>query len=235
MDRVILKLSGQALSDNGQGVSTEKLQHIASEIKELVSKPVSLGIICGAGNIFRGRDSLAYHMDRQIADSMGMLGTVINSLAVKDALEHQSIKAVILTSTPIPAVAKMYSQDTCEEYLQQGYVVIFAGGIGNPYFSTDTTAVLRALEMKASTILMAKNGCDGVYDCDPNKNPNAKKFSSLSYQEMVEKNLSVIDLTASILSEQNDVTTIVFDMNQKGSILKAYVDPSIGTVIKNKK
>jgi uridylate kinase len=233
MERVILKLSGQALSSNGQGLSISKIHEIALEIKELKNLPTSIGIVCGAGNMWRGRDSQSNHMDRVLADNIGMLGTVMNALAIQNALEEIGLKAVTLSATKMDGICRLYSRDICNEYLEKDYIVIFAGGIGNPYFSTDTTAVLRALEIHASTILMAKNGTDGVYDADPNVDEKAHKYQTLTYTEIIDKDLKVMDLTAAILASTNDVKTIVFDMNHKGNIKNALLTPSVGTIISN--
>lgn len=234
MEKVLLKLSGQALS-NGTGIlSPEKLAEVANEIKELKSTGVGIGIVVGAGNIWRGRDSVGNHMDRLTADDIGMLGTVINAIAVESALKDVGLKAVTLNSVPMPTVTKLYTHQDAKNYLENGFIVLFAGGTGHPFFSTDTCAALRAAEIGAKKILMAKNGTDGVYDKAPNKYPDAKRYTSLTYAEMLNKKLEVMDLTAATICQDNDIETIVFNMNQAGNIKKIITNPEIGTVVKVK-
>lgn len=234
MEKVLLKLSGQALS-NGFGIlSYEKLAEVANEIKGLSETGVGIGIVVGAGNIWRGRDSVENHMDRVVADDIGMLGTVMNALAVENALRDAGLKAVTLTSVPMPTVASLYTHKDAINYLELGFIVLFAGGTGHPFFSTDTCAALRAAEIGATKILMAKNGTDGVYDADPRKCPDAKRYTSLTYQEMLNKKLGVMDLTAASLCQDNGIETVVFDMNKPGNIKKIITNPEIGTVVKVK-
>ncbi len=233
MERVLLKLSGQALSTNGIGLDNEKVHNVALEIKKLYEANVTIGIVCGGGNFWRGRDAFDNHMDRSVADNIGMLGTVMNALALSDGLNQLGLKSVVLSSLSMPQVAMTYSKQTCDEYLEKNYIVIFAGGTGNPYFSTDTCAALRALQMGAKKILMAKNGVDGVYNADPSKDKNAKRYETLTYDEMINKNLKVVDLASALLCKENNLTTIVFDMNVKGNIVKVLNNPNIGTIVKN--
>ncbi len=234
MERIILKLSGQALSDNGTGISAKKIETVVKEIKELASTDVQIGIVCGAGNMWRGRDAESNNMERSLADSIGMLGTIMNSLAVENGLKNAGLKAITLSAVPMPSLVKSYTRGDAVEYLEKGYIVIFAGGTGNPYFSTDTAAALRASEIGAKKILMAKNGTDGVYDSDPRKNPNAKRYTHLTYQQMLNEKLEVMDLTAASLCGDNDIDTVVFDMNKGGNIKQIMIDPSIGTIVSNK-
>lgn len=234
MERIILKLSGQALSENGQGISATKIAETCEEIKTLATLNIEIAIVVGAGNMWRGRDAADNNMDRCLADSIGMLGTAMNALAVENGLKNLGLKAITMSAVPMPSLIKSYTRNDCLEYLAKGYIVIFAGGTGCPYFSTDTTAALRALEIGASKILMAKNGTDGVYDSDPRKNPNAKRYTKISYQEMLNQQLEVMDLTATSLCSNNDIDVIVFDMNQKGNIKKIMVEPAIGTIVTNK-
>lgn len=234
MERIILKLSGQALSDNGTGISAKKIETVVKEIKELASTDVQIGIVCGAGNMWRGRDAESNNMERSLADSIGMLGTIMNSLAVENGLKNAGLKAITLSAVPMPSLVKSYTRGDAVDYLEKGYIVIFAGGTGNPYFSTDTAAALRASEIGAKKILMAKNGTDGVYDSDPRKNPNAKRYTHLTYQQMLNEKLEVMDLTAASLCGDNDIDTVVFDMNKSGNIKKIMIDPSIGTIVSNK-
>lgn len=235
MERIILKLSGQALSESGTGISAKKIEAVVNEIKELASaKNVQIGIVCGAGNMWRGRDAESNNMDRCLADSIGMLGTVMNSLAVENGLRNASLKAVTMSAVPMPSLVKSYTRDDAIEYLEKGYIVIFAGGTGSPFFSTDTTAALRAAEIGAKKILMAKNGTDGVYDSDPRKNPNAKRYAKLTYQDILNEKLEVMDQTAASLCNDNDIDVVVFDMNKSGNIKQIMIDPSIGTIVSNK-
>lgn len=234
MERIILKLSGQALSDNGTGISAKKIENVVKEIKELANTDVQIGIVCGAGNMWRGRDAESNNMERSLADSIGMLGTIMNSLAVENGLKNAGLKAITLSAVPMPSLVKSYTRGDAVDYLEKGYIVIFAGGTGNPYFSTDTAAALRASEIGAKKILMAKNGTDGVYDSDPRKNPNAKRYTHLTYQQMLNEKLEVMDLTAASLCGDNDIDTVVFDMNKSGNIKKIMIDPSIGTIVSNK-
>ena len=234
MERVILKLSGQALSDNGTGISAKKIETVVNEIKELSSTDVQIGIVCGAGNMWRGRDAESNNMDRCLADSIGMLGTIMNSLAVENGLRNAGLKAITLSAVPMPSLVTSYTRNVALEYLEKGYIVIFAGGTGNPFFSTDTAAALRASEIGAKKILMAKNGTDGVYDSDPRKNPNAKRYTNLTYQQILNDKLEVMDLTAASLCNDNNIDTVVFDMNKSGNIKKIMIEPTIGTIVSNK-
>lgn len=232
MKRVILKISGEALADsNGLGISAELVREIAEEIKELAEQGVQIGIVTGAGNIWRGRDAEANGMSRASADYMGMLGTLLNSLALQNALESFGLPTRVMTSLSVPSVAEPYIRRKALNYLSKNIIVIFAGGTGSPFFSTDTAAALRAAEVDADVILMAKNGVDGVYDADPKKNPNAKRYTTLKYEEMLNKHLSVMDLTAATLCQENNIKIVVFDMNVKGNIAKVMKDFSIGTII----
>ncbi len=231
MERVLLKLSGQALSKNGTGLDGKKLHDISLEIKALKESGYQIGIVCGAGNFFRGRTSSEYSMNRSVADNIGMLGTVMNALALQDSLEQVGLKSCVLSAISMPQIALTYSKPVCDEYFSKDYIIIFAGGTGNPYFSTDTCAALRASQIGAKKILMAKNGVDGVYDSDPAKNKNAKRYTILSYDEMIDKSLQVIDLSASLLCKENNLETIVFDMNKKDNIVKIMKDSSLGTII----
>lgn len=232
MQRIILKISGEALSDNGTGISMEKVNAIANEIKELYELgDIQLGIICGAGNIWRGRDAITNGMDRTNADYMGMLGTILNCVALQSSLEKLNLDTRVMTSLSIPQIAEPYLRRKADSHLDKGRICIFGGGTGNPFFSTDTTAALRASELGCNKILMAKNGTDGVYDSDPRVNKNAKKFTKITHQEVLEKQLGVMDLTAATLCASNNIDILVFDMNVKGNIKKAVTDPSIGTLV----
>lgn len=234
MERVIVKLSGEAFAGgNKAGINASAVRDIANEIKGLVDLEYQVGIIIGAGNIWRGRDAAENGMERASADYMGMLGTILNSLALQNALEAMGVPTRTMTAIEIPSVAEPYIRRRAIHHLEKNNVVIFGGGTGNPFFSTDSAAALRAAEVGAKTILMAKNGCDGVYDSDPRKNPEALKFSKITYQELIEKELQVMDLTAATLCKENNIKTIVFDMNVKGNVVKVLEHPEIGTIIEN--
>lgn len=232
MKRVILKISGEALANqSGSGINPKYINKIALEIKTLHDKGAQIGIVNGAGNMWRGRDAKAYGMPRTHADYMGMLGTIFNSLALQSSLENLGLEVKVMSALSVPAVAEDYNSRIAKKYLEENKIVIFAGGTGSPYFSTDTTAALRAAEVNAEYILMAKNGVDGVYNDDPRKNPDAKRYTHLSYDDMMNQHLEVMDLTAATLCRENDIKIVVFDMNVEGNISKAYEDTSIGTLI----
>ena len=235
MKRVILKISGEALSDNSKNICIQKVNDIALEIKALYDLgEYSIGIVCGGGNIWRGRDAIENGMDRTTADYMGMLGTILNCMALQSSLEKLGLRTRVLTAIGVPQIAEPYIRRKAVSHLEKGIICIFAGGTGNPYFSTDTNAALRASELGCDTILMAKNGTDGVYDKDPRKFKDAKKFTKLNHQDVIAKKLAVMDLTAATLCMENDIDIFVFDMNVKGNIARAVKDPSIGTLITNK-
>lgn len=232
MQRVILKLSGEALAtQQGTGINPVKVKEIAEEIKNLVNENIQVGVVIGAGNIWRGRDASEFMMDRVSADYMGMLATILNCLALKNTLENLHVQAVVMTSLSMPSVAEPYVREKALNHLNKNRVVIFGGGTGSPLFSTDTCAALRAKEVNASVILMAKNGVDGVYSDDPRVNKNAYRYDYLTYDQILTDHLHVMDLTAATLCSENDIKTIVFDMNVKGNITKVIKHPEIGTII----
>ena len=232
MRRIILKLSGEALSTNGKSICVEKVNAVAKEIKALYDLgDISIGIICGAGNIWRGRDAMQNGMDRTNADYMGMLGTILNCVALQSSLEKLGLQTRVLTSLSIPQIAEPYIRRKADSHLSKGIICIFGGGTGNPYFSTDTTAALRASELNCYTILMAKNGTDGVYNKDPRKYADAVKYEKLTHQEVIAKQLGVMDLTAATLCMENNIDIVVFDMNKEGNIKEAAINPSIGTIV----
>ncbi len=232
MKRVVLKISGEALANQGGcGINPKYISKIALEIKTLHDKGAQIGIVNGAGNMWRGRDAKEYGMPRTHADYMGMLGTVFNSLALQSALENLGLEVKVMSALSVPAVAEDYNSKRAKAYLEENKIVIFAGGTGSPFFSTDTTAALRAAEVNAEYILMAKNGVDGVYDSDPRKNKDAKRYSHLTFDDLVNQHLQVMDLTAATLCSENDIKIVVFDMNVEGNISKVYEDHSIGTLI----
>lgn len=235
MRRIILKLSGEALSSSDKTICVEKVNTVAKEIKALYDLgDISIGIICGAGNIWRGRDAMQNGMDRTNADYMGMLGTILNCVALQSSLEKLGLPTRVLTSLSIPQIAEPYIRRKADSHLNKGIICIFGGGTGNPYFSTDTTAALRASELNCDTILMAKNGTDGVYNKDPRKHSDAVKYEKLSHQEVIAKQLGVMDLTAATLCMENNIDIVVFDMNKEGNIKEAAINPSIGTIVTSK-
>jgi len=220
--RVVLKLSGEALSgEQGFGIDPKVIQSICQQIKEVVELGVEVAVVVGGGNIWRGKVGSQMGMDRATADYMGMLATVMNSLALQDGLETIGIQTRVQTSIEMRQVAEPYIRRKAIRHLEKKRVVIFAAGTGNPYFSTDTTAALRAAEIEAEVILMAKNNVDGVYTDDPKVNKNAKKYDSLSYMEMLNEGLGVMDSTASSLCMDNDIPLIVFSITEEGNIKRA--------------
>ena len=230
--RVILKLSGEALAGaQGYGIDPAMAAYIASEIRDVLQQfRVQIAVVVGGGNIWRGVAGSAKGMDRAAADYMGMLATVINSLALQDALEKEAVPTRVQSAIEMRAVAEPYIRRRAIRHLEKGRVVIFAAGTGNPYFSTDTTAALRAAEIEADAILMAKR-VDGVYDADPLKHPGAKKFEALTYIEMLNLGLGVMDATAASLCMENGIPIVVFDVNKPGNIRKAILGEKIGTYI----
>lgn len=233
--RVVLKLSGEALAgEDGFGINPPTIQKIAEELKKVYELNVELAIIVGGGNIWRGQVGAQVGMERAQADYMGMLATVMNALALQDTLENVGVPTRVQTSIEMRQVAEPYIRRRAERHLEKGRVVIFAGGTGNPYFSTDTTAALRAAEIKADVILMAKNNVDGVYSADPKENETAVKFEELTHLEVISKGLEVMDSTASSLSMDNDIPVVVFNLNKAGNIERAVMGENIGTTVKGK-
>ena len=233
--RVILKLSGEALSGGqGFGIDADTVKKIALEIKEAHSTGIDIAIIVGGGNIWRGKNASDMGMERSSADYMGMLATVMNALALQNALEECGVHTRTQTSIHMNQVAEPYIRRRAIRHLEKRRIVIFGGGTGNPYFSTDTTAALRAAEINSDAILMAKNGVDGVYNDDPNKNPEATKYEELSYLEVLNKDLQVMDSTAATLCMDNDIELLVFNMNEPGNIKKAVAGEKIGTIVRGR-
>ena len=229
--RAVLKLSGEALAGSkGYGIDPEVAYSIAEQVKEVVEMRVQLAIVVGGGNIWRGVAGSAKGMDRATADYMGMLATVLNALALQDALENLDVDTRVQAAIEMRAVAETYIRRRAIRHLEKGRVVIFAAGTGNPYFSTDTAAALRAAEIEAQVILMAKQ-VEGVYSDDPLKNDLAKKFDKMSYIEILNKGLQVMDATATSLCMDNKIPIIVFNITQKGNIKKAILGKKIGTYI----
>lgn len=229
--RVLLKLSGEALSGNGNALDPEVLANLGKELKQIHDEGVELAIVVGGGNFIRGKLVEQMGIDRVQADYMGMLGTVINALGVQNALEQIGVPTRVQTAVQMREVAEPFIVRKAVRHLEKGRVVIFGAGTGSPYFSTDTTASLRASEIKADVILMAKNGVDGVYDSDPKKNPDAKKFDKLTYMDLLNKGLQVMDSTATSMCMDNDIDLVVFNMNEPGNIYKAVKGQASGTII----
>ena len=229
--RVVLKLSGEALAGtDGHGINHEILTSISKQIVEVINLGVEVAVVVGGGNIWRGVAGSARGMDRATADYMGMLATVINALALQDALENLDMGTRVLSAIEMKEIAEPYIRRRAIRHLEKGRVVIFAAGTGNPYFSTDTAAALRSAEIEADVILMAKK-VDGVYDSDPIKNPNAKKYEDLEYIEVLNKGLGVMDSTAASLCMDNEIPIIVFDLTREGNIMKAVMGQDIGTYV----
>lgn len=233
--RVVLKLSGEALAgDKGFGINPDVIKSIAIQIKELAELDVEVAVVVGGGNIWRGKTGEEMGMDRATADYMGMLATVMNSLALQDSLEQLGIETRVQTSIEMRQVAEPYIRRRAIRHLEKGRVVIFAAGTGNPYFSTDTTAALRAAEIEADVILMAKNNVDGIYSADPKVDRNAKKYDELSYLDLLKEGLAVMDSTASSLCMDNNIPLIVFSISEEGNIKRAVLGESIGTIVRGK-
>jgi len=233
--RIVLKLSGEALSGKqGYGIEPEVIQSIAHQIKSIVELGVEVAVVVGGGNIWRGKVGSEMGMDRANADYMGMLATVMNSLALQDSLEMSGIPTRVQTSIEMRQVAEPYIRRKAIRHLEKKRVVIFAAGTGNPYFSTDTTAALRAAEIEAEVILMAKNNVDGVYSDDPQLNKQARKYDNLTYMDMLNEGLGVMDSTASSLCMDNDIPLIVFSLMDEGNIKKVVLGETIGTKIRGK-
>jgi uridylate kinase len=231
--RVLLKLSGEALKGNADfGIDPITVKVIAEQIKDIHDMGVEVGIVVGGGNIWRGKTAEALGMDRAQADYMGMLATIMNGLAVQDSLEHLGVPTRVMTAITVNQVAEPYIRRKAIRHLEKGRVCIFVGGLGSPYFSTDTACVLRATEIGAEVVLMAKNGTEGIYDSDPRKNPNARMYQELTFNEILEKGLAVMDSTAASLCRDNKLPLIVFNMNKDGNILRAVKGENIGTKVK---
>jgi uridylate kinase len=229
--RILLKLSGEALMGDGKyGISPKTLQQIAGEVHEIVELGVEVGIVIGGGNIFRGVSASTEGMDRASADYMGMLATVINSLALQDALEKLGVFTRVQSAIDMQQLAEPYIRRRAVRHLEKGRVVIFAAGTGNPYFTTDTAASLRAMEIHADVILKATK-VDGIYSEDPVKNPNATRYKTLSYIDVLKKNLKVMDSTAISLCMDNNLPIIVFDLGQHGNIMKVVKGEDVGTLV----
>jgi uridylate kinase len=230
--RIVLKLSGEALMGKRDfGIDDAILKRVARQVKDVTEAGVEVAIVVGGGNIWRGADAAARGMDRATADYAGMLATVINALALHDALEKQGLVARTQSAIPIQSVAEPYIRLRAIRHLEKGRVVIFAAGTGNPYMTTDTAAALRAIEIKAEVLLMAKNKVDGVYTADTNKDPSAKKLEHLDHREALKMGLHVMDATAFSLCMENNLPIVVFDLHAADSIKRAVARERIGTVV----
>lgn len=233
--RVVLKLSGEALAgEEGFGINPSIIKSIAQQIKEIAELDVEVAVVVGGGNIWRGKIGSEMGMDRANADYMGMLATVMNSLALQDSLDQLGVETRVQTSIEMRQVAEPYIRRRAIRHLEKKRVVIFAAGTGNPYFSTDTTAALRAAEIEADVILMAKNNVDGVYSADPVKDKNAVKYDELSYLDVLKEGLEVMDSTASSLCMDNDIPLIVFSLMEEGNIKRVVLGETIGTIVRGK-
>ncbi len=229
--RILLKLSGEALmGDDSYGINTSVLSYVAEEVKGLVDSGVELGIVVGAGNIFRGVAGASSGMDRTTADNMGMLATVMNSLAMQDALERCGVITRVMSAIPMQTVSEPYIRRRATRHLEKGRVLIFAAGTGNPYFTTDSAGVLRALEIDADVIIKATR-VDGVYDRDPLQYSDAVKYDELTYTDVLQKNLQVMDATGIALAREDDLPILVLNMNRPGNIKKAASGEKVGTLI----
>jgi uridylate kinase len=231
-ERILLKLSGEVMAGAATfGIDAERVRQLAVEVAEVAGAGVQLGIVVGGGNIFRGVATAAQTMDRVTADQMGMLATVINSLALQDALEHMGVATRVMSAIQMNQVAEPYIRRRAIRHLEKGRIVIFAGGTSNPYFSTDTAATLRALEIKAQVIAKATR-VDGVYDKDPLKFPEAVKYQQISYLEVLSQGLGVMDASAVAMCRDNHLPIIVFNLNTTGNVMRMSMGEAVGTVIK---
>jgi len=231
-NRILVKLSGQTLAPaHGSGIDLDALAQVALEIKEVAALGVQLSMVIGAGNIMRGSDYEARGMDRSTADQMGMLATVINSLALQNALEHIDVATRVLSAVEMQAVCEPYIRRRAVRHLEKGRVVIFAAGTGNPYFTTDSAASLRAMEISAEIILKASHTVDGVYDRDPMLDPNAKRFDRLTYLEILKRSLKVMDSTAISMCMDHNLPVLVFNLQKAGNIKRAVLGEHIGTLV----
>lgn len=229
--RILLKLSGESLMGNADyGIDAERLNEYAEQIKELQDAGTQIGIVIGGGNIFRGLSGVASGFDRVKGDQMGMMATVINSLALQSAFKKIGLKSIVYTAIRMEPIGELYNRDKVVENLEKGKVVILSGGTGNPFFTTDTASALRAVEIGAEIILKGTR-VDGVYSADPEKDTSATKFNQISFSEVIKRELSVMDLTAFTMCKENNMPIYVFDMNKKGNLLKVINGENIGTLV----
>jgi len=232
--RILLKLSGEALSDNRQKLilDAKHLDIVATAIKSMYEQGVQIAIVVGAGNIWRGKLAEQIGIERSTADYMGMLGTIINALALQSAIEKTGLECRMMSAIEVKAVSEPYIKKRAISHMEKGRIVIFGGGTGNPFFTTDTTATLRAIEIEADAILMAKNGVDGVYDDDPRTNKDAHFISEITFGELLSKNLQVMDQTAVSMIQYEDIIIHVFNMNDTNNFLRILNGEKIGTIVK---
>ena len=229
--RILLKLSGESLmGEQGYGIDVKRLNEYAAQIKEVAEMGVEIGIVIGGGNIFRGIQGAGRGFDRVKGDQMGMLATIINSLALQSALESAGVKAKVLTSIRMEPIGEYYSKAKAIEYLEAGYVVIIGGGTSNPYFSTDTASALRGIEIEAE-VMFKGTRVDGIYTADPEKDPTATKFDTITFDEVIARRLKVMDQTAFTLCRENHLSLIVFDMDTVGNLEKVVAGENIGTIV----
>lgn len=230
-NRILLKLSGEALmGEQSYGIDPNRLESYAQDIKKIVDQGIEVAVVIGGGNIFRGLAGASNGMDRVQGDYMGMLATIINGLALQSALEEAGLQTRLLTSIEMKQIAEPFIKRRAVRHLEKGRVVILGGGTGNPYFTTDTAAVLRAIEINADVILKGTR-VDGIYTSDPEKDSKAVKFEKITFREVLERDLKVMDMTAFTLSEENDLPIIVFDMNKKGNLQKVISGEKVGTLV----
>jgi len=231
--RVLLKLSGEALMGNDSyGINTEVISSYANQINEISELGVEIGIVIGGGNIFRGLSGVSKGFDRVKGDQMGMLATIINSIALQSAIERQGGKAKVFTATMMEPVGELYSKAKVLESFKQGFVAIIAGGTGNPFFTTDTASALRGVEIEADVLLKGTR-VDGVYTADPEKDKTAKRFEAITFSDAYEKRLKIMDLTAFTMCGENNLPIVVFDMNKPGNLKKLILGEKVGTLVKN--
>lgn len=231
--RVLLKMSGEAMKGHTEfGIDPQTVMKLAKEIKEVKDLGIDVGIVVGGGNIWRGKTAEGLGMDRAQADYMGMLATIMNGLALQDALEKLGVPTRVMSSLNVSEVCEPYIRRRATRHMEKGRVVIFVGGTGSPYFSTDTAAALRAAEIDAEVILMAKNGVEGVYNKDPRKHNDATMYNELTHKFVLEHGLEIMDSTAASLCKDNKIDLIVFNMNQEGNIKKAVLGEKLGTIVK---
>lgn len=234
MPRLLLKLSGEALGgESGQGIEPAVLAHFCKQIKGAVDAGIELGVVLGGGNLFRGAALSAAGMDRVVGDRMGMLATIMNALALGDFLTRQGIANQVYSATGIPGIAQAYERDQAATKMAQGKVVIISGGTGNPLFTTDTAACLRAIELRTDAVLKATN-VDGVYSADPKKDPTAERFSHITFDHVLDQKLGVMDLTAMVLCRENAMPIVVFDVQQDGALVAISQGADIGTRVDTK-
>jgi uridylate kinase len=230
--RILIKLSGEHLAgDAGFGISPAVIAGVAKDLRRVHELGVQLCVVIGGGNVIRGIQAAEQGLDRASADYMGMLASVINALALQDAIEKEGIPTRVLSALEIREVAEPYIRRRAERHLEKGRIVVFAAGTGSPYFSTDTAAALRAAEIGANVILMAKQGVDGVYDSDPRQNPEARRYATIGYDEALQRNLRVMDQTAIALCRENQIPIVVFDIGVPGNLLKVAAGEKVGTLV----